>query len=96
MLCGLAQLDVVDLSGNQITCVPDGIESLQAVEVNLNMNQVSEIYQVAGFSQLGIVVLSLYCVLLIWNLSIFSVWLEFEKLHFPSSTGNLGKCCGVQ
>ena len=44
MLCGLAQLDVVDLSGNQITSVPDGIETLQAVEVNLNMNQVSVMY----------------------------------------------------
>lgn len=43
MLCGLAQLDVVDLSGNQITSVPDGIETLQAVEVNLNMNQISTI-----------------------------------------------------
>lgn len=41
MLCGLSQLDVVDLSGNQITAIPDGIEGLQAVEVNLNMNQVS-------------------------------------------------------
>ncbi|XP_068206003.1 leucine-rich repeat-containing protein 57-like [Palaemon carinicauda] len=42
-LCGLPQLDAVDLSGNHITCVPDGIDSLQAVEVNLNMNQVSEV-----------------------------------------------------
>lgn len=41
VLCGLPQLDVLDLSGNQITHVPDGIEELQAVELNLNMNQVS-------------------------------------------------------
>lgn len=42
MLCGLSQLDVIDLSGNQVTGIPDGIEGLQAVEVNLNMNQVSQ------------------------------------------------------
>lgn len=41
-LCGLPQLDVVDLSGNHITVVPDGIEELQAVELNLNMNQVGK------------------------------------------------------
>lgn len=40
VLCGLPQLDVLDISGNKITEVPDGIEDLQAVEVNLNMNQV--------------------------------------------------------
>ncbi|XP_047474556.1 leucine-rich repeat-containing protein 57-like [Penaeus chinensis] len=43
VLCGLPQLDVLDISGNKITEVPDGIEDLQAVEVNLNMNQVSSI-----------------------------------------------------
>lgn len=42
-LCGLPQLDVVDLSGNHITVIPDGIEDLQAVELNLNMNQISAI-----------------------------------------------------
>ncbi|KAG7160059.1 leucine-rich repeat-containing protein 57-like [Homarus americanus] len=43
VLCGLPQLDVLDLSGNHITAVPDGIEELQAVELNLNMNQISAI-----------------------------------------------------
>lgn len=41
--CGLPQLDVVDVSGNLISAVPDGIESLQAVEINLNRNQISTI-----------------------------------------------------
>ena len=49
-LCGLGQLDVVDVSGNRITCVPDGMESLQAVEVNLNMNQVSVMVVVVSSS----------------------------------------------
>lgn len=40
VLCGLPQLDVLDISGNKITEIPDGIEDLQAVEVNLNTNQV--------------------------------------------------------
>lgn len=39
-LCSLRHLDLVDLSRNKIQAVPDGIGQLQAVEVNLNQNQV--------------------------------------------------------
>lgn len=39
-LCGLRHLDVVDLSKNQIQNVPDTVGELQAIELNLNQNQV--------------------------------------------------------
>ncbi|XP_029454511.1 leucine-rich repeat-containing protein 57 [Rhinatrema bivittatum] len=42
-LCGLRQLDMVDLSKNKIQAVPDEIEGLQAIELNLNQNQISQI-----------------------------------------------------
>ena len=37
----LKRLDFVDLSGNCIAALPPGIENLQAVELNLNQNQIS-------------------------------------------------------
>ena len=39
-LCGLRNLNSVDLSENRIRQVPDEVKSLQAVELNLNQNQV--------------------------------------------------------
>ncbi|XP_003214585.1 leucine-rich repeat-containing protein 57 [Anolis carolinensis] len=42
-LCSLRHLDVVDLSRNQIQSVPDTIGDLQAIELNLNQNQISQI-----------------------------------------------------
>ncbi|XP_072720986.1 leucine-rich repeat-containing protein 57 isoform X2 [Ciconia boyciana] len=42
-LCGLHHLDVVDLSKNQIQNVPDTVGELQAIELNLNQNQISQI-----------------------------------------------------
>ncbi|KAK7103200.1 leucine-rich repeat-containing protein 57-like [Littorina saxatilis] len=42
-LCKLRNLDVVDLSGNRITDVPAEVGDLQAVELNLNQNQVSNL-----------------------------------------------------
>ena len=39
-LCGLRNLNSVDLSGNRIRQVPDEVKTLQAVELNLNQNQV--------------------------------------------------------
>ncbi len=39
-LASLPQLDLLDLSSNSITTLPEGIEGLQAVELNLNENQV--------------------------------------------------------
>lgn len=42
-LCQLRHLDVVDLSGNRITQLPAQIGGLQAVELNLNQNQVSSL-----------------------------------------------------
>lgn len=43
MLCGLEKLDMVDLSRNKITVIPEGVQTLKAVELNLNQNQVSTI-----------------------------------------------------
>lgn len=37
----LRNLDVIDLSNCKITSVPDGINEIQAIEINLNQNQVS-------------------------------------------------------
>ncbi|XP_069774237.1 leucine-rich repeat-containing protein 57 isoform X2 [Narcine bancroftii] len=42
-LCQLRQLDVVDLSKNQIQRLPDDLEKLQAIELNVNQNQISQI-----------------------------------------------------
>ncbi|CAM2115866.1 unnamed protein product [Caretta caretta] len=42
-LCSLHHLDVVDLSRNQIQSVPDTVGDLQAIELNLNQNQISQI-----------------------------------------------------
>ncbi|KAF4787932.1 Leucine-rich repeat-containing protein 57 [Turdus rufiventris] len=42
-LSGLRHLDVVDLSKNQIQNVPDTVGELQAIELNLNQNQISQI-----------------------------------------------------
>lgn len=41
--CGMKQLDMLDLSMNKITQVPDGVGNLQVVELNLNQNQVTGI-----------------------------------------------------
>ena len=40
----LKSLDSIDLSHNQLTEVPDGISNIQAIEINLNQNQVYVIY----------------------------------------------------
>ena len=42
-LCQLTQVNFVDLSSNQITSLPAAIEVISAVEINLNMNQISVI-----------------------------------------------------
>ncbi|KAH0514596.1 Leucine-rich repeat-containing protein 57 [Microtus ochrogaster] len=41
--CYLRHLDVVDLSKNQIQSIPDTVGELQAIELNLNQNQISQI-----------------------------------------------------
>ena len=43
MLCGLKHLDVLDLSHNKLTNVPNGVSSLHVTELNLNQNQISQI-----------------------------------------------------
>lgn len=40
-LGSLRQLDVLDLSKNRIQAIPDEVSELQAIEINLNQNQVS-------------------------------------------------------
>ncbi|XP_016120611.1 leucine-rich repeat-containing protein 57-like, partial [Sinocyclocheilus grahami] len=40
-LCTLRQLDVLDLSKNKIQVVPAEVAELQAIEINLNQNQIS-------------------------------------------------------
>ena len=42
-ICTLQKLDVVDLSRNQIDVIPDRLESLQAIELNLNQNRLSSL-----------------------------------------------------
>ncbi|KAE8587200.1 hypothetical protein XENTR_v10021890 [Xenopus tropicalis] len=42
-LCKLRNLDVVDLSKNRIQAIPDEVSGLQAIELNLNQNQISQI-----------------------------------------------------
>jgi len=42
-LCAIRTLDVIDLSHNKITEVPDAIRDLNAIELNMNQNQVNEI-----------------------------------------------------
>ena len=39
-LVGLKNLDSVDLSHNRITNIPENIKSINAMEINLNQNQV--------------------------------------------------------
>lgn len=41
MFCGLKHLDVLDLSHNCLTAVPDGARELHVIELNLNQNQIS-------------------------------------------------------
>uniref|UniRef100_A0A5S6R3E3 Leucine-rich repeat-containing protein 57 n=1 Tax=Trichuris muris TaxID=70415 RepID=A0A5S6R3E3_TRIMR len=43
VLCQMRQIDVIDLSCNKITCIPNGVETLGAIELNLNQNQLSSI-----------------------------------------------------
>lgn len=42
-LCSLRHLDVVDLSKNKIQSIPDEVAGVQAIEINLNQNQISQI-----------------------------------------------------
>jgi len=42
-IVGLKHLEAIDLSKNKISEIPDGVEALQATEVNLNQNQLSRI-----------------------------------------------------
>jgi hypothetical protein len=43
MFCGLKHLDVLDLSRNRLTAVPDDVAGLHVMELNLNQNQISAI-----------------------------------------------------
>ena len=48
-LCNLKHIDLLDLSHNKITEVPDEVRSVHAVELNLNQNQVCNVFfQVLG------------------------------------------------
>jgi len=39
-LCAIRTLDVIDLSHNKLTDVPDAVRDLNAIELNMNQNQV--------------------------------------------------------
>ncbi|KHJ43308.1 leucine Rich repeat-containing domain protein [Trichuris suis] len=55
VLFQMTQIDVIDLSCNKITCIPDGIQTLGAVELNLNQNQLSSISEsIADCSRLKV------------------------------------------
>ena len=43
MLVGLKHLDSINLSGNQLVQVPDEVAGIEAIEINLNQNQVSRL-----------------------------------------------------
>lgn len=42
-LCAIRTLDVIDLSHNKLTDVPDAIRDLNAIELNVNQNQISRL-----------------------------------------------------
>ncbi len=42
-LCQLVKIDFVDLSDNKITAIPNGIDVISAVEINLNRNRIGVI-----------------------------------------------------
>ncbi|XP_041352437.1 leucine-rich repeat-containing protein 57-like [Gigantopelta aegis] len=42
-LSGLKHLEYIDVSRNSITEIPEGVRGLQAIEINLNQNQVSRL-----------------------------------------------------
>lgn len=42
-VCQLTHADFVDLSANKIVTIPDGIQVISAVEINLNQNQINHI-----------------------------------------------------
>ena len=46
-LCAIRTLDVIDLSHNKLTDVPDAVRDLNAIELNVNQNQVKEILSVS-------------------------------------------------
>lgn len=51
----LNRLDFADLSCNQITVLPPGVENLHAVELNLNQNQISVLpAEIAGCKRLKV------------------------------------------
>lgn len=56
-LCSLRHLDVVDLSKNKIQSIPEEVAGVQAIEINLNQNQVSsqshpdKVYEIRGWGQ---------------------------------------------
>ncbi|CAL4076623.1 unnamed protein product, partial [Meganyctiphanes norvegica] len=88
-ICGLPQMDVVDFSGNSINEVPDGIENLQAVEVNLNQNQISMIsVSVASCPRLKTLRLEENCLSL---LAIPTQLLSDSKVSLLCVDGNLFK-----
>ncbi|CAH1791481.1 unnamed protein product [Owenia fusiformis] len=41
--CGLKNLDVIDLSHNKILEIPHEVNNMQAIEINLNQNQISRL-----------------------------------------------------
>lgn len=43
VFCGLKHLDVLDLSHNKLSRVPDGVSGLHVTELNLNQNQISSL-----------------------------------------------------
>jgi Leucine-rich repeat (LRR) protein len=40
-LCGLKNLDIIDLSRNKLSSVPPEVKTLKVTELNLNQNQIS-------------------------------------------------------
>lgn len=87
MFCDLKFLDVLDLSKNRITTIPDAAGALHIVELNLNQNQISTISEkLAECSRLKTLRLEENCLQL--N-AIPSKILKNSKISVLSVEGNL-------
>ncbi|XP_062863170.1 leucine-rich repeat-containing protein 57 isoform X2 [Trichomycterus rosablanca] len=86
-LGALRQLDLLDLSRNRIQAVPAEVTELQAIEINLNQNQISTVApEVSGCPRLKVLRLEENCLELS---SIPSSILTASKVALLSVEGNL-------
>ncbi|XP_077299436.1 leucine-rich repeat-containing protein 57-like [Arctopsyche grandis] len=86
-LCKLKHLDMLELSHNKITNIPPQIRQLQASELNMNQNQVSNISEeISQCSKLKVLRLEENCLPLT---AIHASLLRDSKIHTLCLDGNL-------